>query len=194
MNVLVIGRMPSPITPIIRDSGRRVSESDVPIDVDYLQINAIEFIVSYGYRHIIQSAVIEHLRDRIVNLHISLLPWNRGADPNLWSFLEDTPKGVTIHCVDEGLDTGDIIVQKEIFFYPNGETLASTYEQLNQEIIGLFKQHWPDIAIGEAPRRRQPSGGSFHRTSDKERFLHLIAEQGWDTPVEELVGRALRDS
>ena len=54
-----------------------------------------------------------------------------GQDPNLWSFIEDTPKGVTIHEIDEGIDTGDIIFQKEIVLNSN-ETLASSYEKLQE--------------------------------------------------------------
>ena len=190
MNVLVVGKMPSPVKPIIRDSGCRVSECDVPIDVDYLKINAIEFIVSYGYRHIIQKPVIEHLRGRIVNLHVSLLPWNRGADPNLWSFLEDTPKGVTIHYLDEGLDTGDIIAQKELFFDEEYETLATTYEKLSGAIVELFRQYWPKIMDGQVQRLKQPVSGSSHRLEDKRRFEHLLAEKGWNTPVKEIVAKA----
>jgi methionyl-tRNA formyltransferase len=125
-------------------------------------------------------------------LHISLLPWNRGADPNLWSFLEDTPKGVTIHYVDEGLDTGDIIVQKEVFFDYSDENLATTYQKLNEEILELFKSEWPLISAGKAPRQKQPMGGSFHSSKDKKRFEYLFADKGWDTPVIKLVGRAGR--
>ena len=191
MNVLVVGKMPSPVTLIIRDNGCRVSEWAAPINVEYLKGNSIDFLVSYGYRHIIQKPVIEHLQGRIVNLHISLLPWNRGADPNLWSFLEDTPKGVTIHYVDEGLDTGDIIAQKELFFDEEYETLATTYEKLNDAIVELFREYWPKIMDGQVQRLKQPVSGSSHRLEDKRRFEHLLAERGWNTPVKELVAKAL---
>lgn len=191
MNVLVVGKMPSPVTPIIRDSGCRVSELASPINVDYLKVNKIDFLVSYGYRHIIQKPVIEHMQGSIINLHISLLPWNRGADPNLWSFLEDTPKGVTIHYVDRGLDTGDIIAQKELFFDEEYETLATTYEKLSEAIVELFRQYWPKIMDGQVQRLKQPVSGSSHRLEDKRRFEHLLAERGWNTPVKELVAKAL---
>jgi len=190
MNVLVVGKMPSPVTLIIRDNGCRVSEWAAPINVEYLKGNSIDFLVSYGYRHIIQKPVIEHLQGRIVNLHISLLPWNRGADPNLWSFLEDTPKGVTIHYVDEGLDTGDIIAQKELFFDEEYETLATTYEKLNDSIVELFREYWPKIMGGQVQGLKQPVSGSFHRLEDKHRFEHLLAEKGWNTPVKEIVAKA----
>lgn len=194
MNVLVLGVTPSPITPILRENGCVVTEYENSINVDFLKERAIEFAVSYRYRYIVTNAVIYYLRGKIINLHISLLPWNRGADPNLWSFLEDTPKGVTIHYVDDGLDTGDIIAQKESVFDSPEETLASTYKKLNSEIIELFRENWPLIATGNAPRMKQASGGSFHRIKDKDEFKHVLAEKGWDTPVEELSGLAVIQS
>ncbi len=194
MNVLVLGNIPSPITSVVRAYDCRVFKDDGLIDVEYLHSHLVDFTVSYRYRHIVRKPVIDYLRGRIINLHISCLPWNRGADPNLWSFLEDTPKGVTIHYMDEGLDTGDIVAQKEVSFELEGETLATTYKKLNEEILALFREHWPLIMRGEVQGRKQPPGGSFHRTKDKDRFTHLLADKGWDTPVVELVGKALINS
>jgi methionyl-tRNA formyltransferase len=191
MNVLVLGITPSPLTPIIKESGCFVIETENPIDTGYLQENSIDFMVSYRYRYIIKKPIIEYVRGDIINLHISFLPWNRGADPNLWSFLEDTPKGVTIHYVDEGLDTGDIIAQSEVFFDPAVETLATTYQTLSDKIVKLFKKHWPSIMRGEVQRKYQPTVGSFHRLKDKKKFEYLLLERGWDTPVKKLIGKAL---
>lgn len=192
MNVLVFGITPSPLTPMLEEHDCRVVECADPIDVEYLKSNAIEFAVSYRYRHIIRKPIIEYLRGNVINLHVSLLPWNRGSDPNLWSFLENTPKGVTIHYVDEGLDTGDIIAQKEVVFDTSAETLSTTYDRLNVEIVELFRLQWPLIMQSKADRRKQPFGGSFHKVKDKEQFAYLLTENGWDTPVEKLIGKALK--
>ena len=189
MNVLALGMQSSPITPIIKSAGASVIERTEPFDVDFLKANDIDFIVSYRFRHIIRKPVLDYLPGRVINLHISYLPWNRGADPNLWSFLEDTPKGVSIHYIDEGLDTGDIIVQRGVEFASSGETLATTYAELDHAIVELFDKTWPLIISGKSSRRRQVGEGSLHRSRDKERFVHLL-RYGWDTPVNELVGRA----
>ena len=147
--------------------------------------NGVTFVISYGYRHIVRKAVLERLGHRAVNLHIAYLPWNRGADPNFWSFVEGTPKGVTIHYMDEGIDTGDIIFQKEVTFTSGTETLATTYEKLQLEIQELFKQHWRQIKAGECPRLKQHSYGSLHRMKDKEPLSHLLTD-GFNTPVSSL--------
>lgn len=73
-----------------------------------------EFIISYNYKYIITQDIIDFMMGNIVNLHISYLPWNRGANPNFWSFMDDTPKGVSIHYINSGLDKGAIAFQKKI--------------------------------------------------------------------------------
>ena len=194
MTILVLGVIPSPLTSKIENHGLNVIECADPIDTEYLQTHSVEFAVSYRYRHIIQKAVIDNLNGNIINLHVSFLPWNRGADPNLWSFLEDTPKGVSIHYIDEGIDTGDIIAQKELLFNNDAETLASTYKKLNDEILELFKMYWEPIINGNTDRKKQMQTGSFHKISDKKTFQFLITDKGWETPVGNLVGKALVNS
>lgn len=194
MNILVLGPTSSPLSAIISENGGSVIECAEPVDLDFLKSNDIEIAVSYRYRHMIKRPVIRFLRGQIINLHISLLPWNRGADPNLWSFLEDTPKGITIHHVDEGIDTGDIIAQKEIRFDLGSETLATSYRKLNGSIIDLFREIWPKLLSGKCRCRSQLATGSIHYIKDKKRFEYLLREKGWDTPVHELIGKALDHS
>ena len=190
MNVLILGVIPSPLKPIVEGSDCNVLITDQKITVGFLRTHAVDFAVSYRYRHIIKKDIIDYLNGQIINLHISFLPWNRGADPNLWSFLENTPKGVTIHYIDEGIDTGDIIVQQTVGFDLEHDTLATSYFKLNEAIIQLFSDSWFLIKEGKIGGKRQPSGGTFHRESDKERYQLLISKKGWETPVKDLIGRA----
>lgn len=191
MNVLVLGNNNSAVTTIVRESSCSAMEYSHKFNVEFFKSHKVDFIVSYGYRHIISETVLDFIKDKVINLHISYLPWNRGADPNLWSFLEDTPKGVSIHFVDKGLDTGDLIAQKEVVFDEEGETLATTYDKLSGAILELFRLCWPTIVRGKAPRQQQPPGGSYHRLADKEKYMYLLAQKGWNTPVVELIGKAL---
>jgi methionyl-tRNA formyltransferase len=104
--------------------------------------------------------------------------------------LENTPKGVTIHAIDEGIDTGDILVQREVLF-GDGETLASTYVRLNHEMCDLFVHSWAGLRSGQIKGVPQlPAQGSLHKLRDRDRFAHLL-QRGWDTPVSELIGKAL---
>ncbi|OGL45292.1 MAG: hypothetical protein A2161_04525 [Candidatus Schekmanbacteria bacterium RBG_13_48_7] len=191
MKVLLLGPVGSPLVSIIRDSYCEPIEFEDKIDKQFLVNRTIDFVVSYRYRHILAKDIIDYLNGKIINLHISFLPWNRGSDPNLWSFLEDTPKGVTIHHIDEGIDTGDIIAQKQLYFDPEIDTLTTSYLTLNKEIVSLFNQYWPRIMCGESQRHKQHNSGSFHRTKDKKEFEFLLKNTGWNTPVRELIGKAL---
>lgn len=130
-----------------------------------------DLLVSYNYRYIIPESIIRVMKGKAVNLHISLLPWNRGSSPNFWSFIEDSPKGVTIHQLAEGLDTGDIILQKELYFDEKQETFKSTYEALQQEITALFKENFYDIVEEKCTMRPQEGAGSYHTKKDMKSFL-----------------------
>lgn len=134
---------------------------------------APSFIISFNYRHMIPEEVLRRMPGRVINLHTSLLPYNRGSNPNFFSFLYDTPKGVTIHLVDRGLDTGDLLCQKEITFDEEKETFASSYDRLLLEIADLFRENWEKIKRGDVVPRRQEGEGSFHRM----RELTAIREQ-----------------
>jgi methionyl-tRNA formyltransferase len=181
MKVLFLGPADSPLCSYLEQTEGSVISTTERLSPGFLSEADPEFLVSYGYRHIIKADVLERFPDRAVNLHISLLPWNRGADPNLWSFVDDTPKGVTIHYLDAGVDTGDVIAQRELFF-AQSETLRTTYDALQREIQSLFREHWPAIRVGGCRREKQKSGGSAHRLRDKEAIAHLLTA-GWETPV-----------
>lgn len=180
----------SPLEAFLRQGGDEVVRRDEPLDAAALAREGFSVLVSHGYRHILRPPVLDLFPGRAVNLHISLLPWNRGADPNLWSFLEDTPKGVTIHHLDPGVDTGDVIAQREVVMNP-GDTLRSSYARLQEEILSLFREQWPAIRAGTAPRTPQATAGTAHRLKDKEPYLDALA-LGWDTPVADLTAYGVR--
>ena len=141
------------------------------LNVGMLQRIQPGLVISYNYRHIVKKNMIDAVHGRIINLHTSMLPWNRGASPNLWSIIDNTPKGVTIHVLDEGLDTGDILLQKELFIDEERETLRSSYELLNQEIVKLLQDNWKYIYHGEWHPKKQINGGSKHTMKDLQDFL-----------------------
>lgn len=129
-----------------------------------------ELVISYNYKYIISQQIIDYTNNNLVNLHISFLPWNKGANPNYWSFVDNTPKGVTIHKISKGLDEGDIIVQKELFFDESKESFYTSYQKLHEEIVVLFKENWAAIKEGAYSQKKQPLGGSYHSIKDFEIF------------------------
>ena len=135
----------------------------------------IEFIVSYNYAHIVKEDVISLFPHKIINLHTSLLPWNKGASPNIWSFIEDTPSGVTIHEMDEGIDSGDILLQHELIFDYEMETLASSYHQSHKEMQKMFKAYWEKLKNNRIAPKKQVQGGTVHYKNDLLPYKDIIS-------------------
>ena len=181
MKLLFLGPNDSPLLEYLRSVETLVVSTMSRLDVAYLDAHKFDFLVSYNYRRILTGDILGRFPDRAVNLHIALLPWNRGADPNFWSFVEKTPKGVTIHYLDEGVDTGDIITQQAIDSFPD-DTFRMMYDRLHNEIQGMFIENWGYIRTGTCPRHKQPAMGTFHWSKEKDKYMHLLTDE-WDTPV-----------
>ena len=148
------------------------------------QFHGIEFIISYNYRHIVKQDVISLFPHRIINLHISMLPWNKGANPNIWSFIEGTPTGVTIHEINAGIDTGDILIQREIVFDNMAETLKSSYEKSHAIMSKLFRDNWHMIRNGSI--KPKPQVGTMHYVKDSCTFDHII---NYDDTIQDFVSK-----
>lgn len=145
-----------------------------PIDENDIERIKPKLVISYNYMHIVLKNVIDLLGNRIINMHISYLPWNRGANPNFWSFAENTPKGVTIHLLTEKLDQGDILFQKEVHMDSKKETFVSSYDKLHTEICNLLLDNWNAIVNGNQVPCKQTGVGSYHSISDFEQVYSKL--------------------
>lgn len=145
-----------------------------------------EFIISYNYIYMITEDIISYMRGKIINLHISYLPWNRGCSPNIWSFIENTPKGVTIHEVSSELDKGKILYQKECFFDISKETFISSYQKLHYMIMKLFQEKWEEIMMKKYILKEQQGIGSYHTKKDLQ-LLQKKINFDWNDNIEEFL-------
>ncbi len=190
MKVLFLGADASrQLSEWLRAQGEEVFFTDKKIDKESVVKYNPDIIISYNYRYIIKNDILSIPGRGAFNLHVSYLPWNKGAFPNVWSILENTPNGVTIHRIDNGIDTGDILLQKEVFFDESRETLKTSYEKLHMEIQKMFKENWEEVKEGKIEPKKQAQGGTLHYKKDSQQFAPFIQEKGWDTPVSVLMGR-----
>ena len=180
--ILFLGRSDSPVLVWLVSIGESVIQNSDKITPEFMYFHKINFIISYGYKHIIKKEILDLYPDRAINLHISYLPYNRGADPNFWSFIENTPKGVTIHYLDDGIDTGDIIIQEKVQFNNKQETLATSYFKLHSAIQKLFTNNWEDIKTKKIKSKKQIGPGTFHKEKDSFNLKYLLKED-WNTFV-----------
>tara|TARA_B100000579_G_scaffold402453_1_gene385702 strand:+ start:313 stop:897 length:585 start_codon:yes stop_codon:yes gene_type:complete len=188
LKILFLGDSNSPVYSWLKKTEKYVACETGVLTPNYIAKNNFNYLISYGYKHIIKKEILDLFNNKCINLHISYLPHNRGVDPNFWSFINKTPKGVTIHFIDENIDTGNIIVQKEVFFDDlASQTLASTYEILQCEIQKLFYQNWNKIKENKIQSIPQPKKGSFHLYKDKDSLLYLIKKEGWNTKITDIL-------
>jgi len=156
------------------------------INAEFIKDKKIDFIISDRYEYLIKEDVINLLKNKIINLHPSLLPWNRGYYPNFWSIFDDTPKGVSIHKIDKGIDTGDILVQKELFF-DDEDTLKTTYAKVRVAIVNLLFENWIKIKNFELKGfKRNDIQGTHYYKKDFDKIHHLIKKNGWNTKILEI--------
>lgn len=158
------------------------------LSIDYINSIKPELIISYNYKYLINKEIIDYMDGNIINLHISYLPWNKGSDPNFWSFIDETPKGVTIHRLEPGLDSGKIIYQKEIVLNPENESFESSYIKLNNEIVELFLSNWENIKFKRYNLRNQMGQGTYHRHKELEEVKKHVPFN-WDDNIAEYIER-----
>jgi len=151
--------------------------------IDLSDVKGSDLIISFGYSHILKSDFIDNCGCPIINLHIAYLPFNKGAHPNFWSFYDGTPSGVSLHLIDEGIDTGPILYQKQIKF-DHEKTFAETYKRLKKEIEGLFIENIQSILEKEWTERKQIEKGTLHYIRDLPKEF-----RGWDTLIEHEIKR-----
>ena len=96
-----------------------------------------------------------------LNLHPSLLPAYRGPVPVFWQLRDGAESGVTVHYMDEGLDTGDIAAQVAVSL-PDGITQTDAEQRLMLTGADLLPDILGDLARGFARRWTQPKGGSYY--------------------------------
>jgi UDP-4-amino-4-deoxy-L-arabinose formyltransferase/UDP-glucuronic acid dehydrogenase (UDP-4-keto-hexauronic acid decarboxylating) len=111
-----------------------------------------EMILSFYYRNIIPSKILNQARLGGLNLHGSLLPKYRGRAPANWVLINDEKKtGITLHEMIAKPDAGCIVAQREIPIEPR-ETIKTLYDKMVKQTRELLKEWYPKIEQGDYPR------------------------------------------
>lgn len=149
--------------------------------------------VSAFFGYILKKPILDVFPRGVINVHPALLPFNRGSYPNVWSIVEGTPAGVTVHYMDEGVDTGDLIAQREVVVESTdtGETL---YRRLEGVSVELFEEIWTPWREGKALRRPQMHGGTTHKLKDVATIdeIHLDKEYSARALIDVLRARSFK--
>lgn len=149
----------------IKNQGHEIVLYTEKPDVEWCRQGKFDLTVSYTYRYILTDDEIRALNNNVVNLHNSFLPFNRGADPNIWSLLDDTPRGVTLHYINTGLDKGEIIAQKFVL-KKDDDTFKSSYDALDMSAKELFKEAFYYYDYWNEMKKCPMGKGSYHSLKD----------------------------
>jgi methionyl-tRNA formyltransferase len=162
-------------------------------------------IVVVGYGRIIPQWMIDLPRFGNLNLHASLLPKYRGAAPIQWAIARgESVTGATTMRIDAGLDTGDILQQRELPIQPEdmAETLAPKLAAMGAGLMVETLQGLESGQVGPVPQdhsqathapilRKEDGRIDFHRTA-KEIFNRLRGFQPWPGAYTVFKGRNLQ--
>ena len=123
--------------------------------IDQIRALAPDLIVVIAYGQILPRAILEIPKIACLNLHASLLPRWRGAAPIQAAIAAgDHETGMTVIYMDEGLDTGDILLQRKIDISPS-ETGATLHDRLAEIAPEALLESLRLLAAGNAPRISQ---------------------------------------
>ena len=130
-----------PVVIVERTKGEPREDYDRKIDAAIRTLGDVDTIAALGWMFIVSPWFVSQWRNRIVNVHPALLPKHPGAH-GIADALNagDTESGMTIHFIDEGVDTGKIIEQKSCTILPD-----DTEETLKNRIQELEKEWYPKV-------------------------------------------------
>jgi methionyl-tRNA formyltransferase len=146
-----------------------------------------DVIVVMAYGQILPRTILEIPRIACLNLHASLLPRHRGAAPIQAAIVAgDRETGISVMYMDEGLDTGDVLLQKRIEIAPN-ETGGSLHDRLSEIAPTALMDALSQLQSGNASRTPQDSSAASYAPK-------LNREDGridWNEPAD-LIERKVR--
>jgi methionyl-tRNA formyltransferase len=144
-----------------------------------------DFIVVVAYGHIIPKWMIDLPKHGCINLHASLLPKYRGAAPIQWALIRgESVTGVTTMMIDEGLDTGDVLLKREVPIQDE-DTTETLSERLSGVGADLMVETLPKLIRAEIePQPQNHAQATFAPILKKE-----DGRIDWTLKAEEIRGR-----
>jgi methionyl-tRNA formyltransferase len=143
--------------PVIQPKSARTGELR-----DALKASGAELAIVVAYGKILPKDVLEALPRGCINVHASLLPKYRGAAPIQWAVIDGEPEtGVSIMQLDEGMDTGPVLLERRIRLDPSW-TSGDLFEHLKPVGAEALLEALERIAQGRAVPREQDHVRATH--------------------------------
>ena len=157
--------LPSPVKEEALRLGLEVFQPDrikKEENVEVLKKYPADVFVVAAFGQILSKEILDMPRYGCINIHASLLPMYRGAAPIQWAILNKEEKsGVTIMQMDEGLDTGDMLLKGETVIEKD-DTADSLHDKLSELGANLIVDALSKLEKGELTAVPQPEGPLFY--------------------------------
>lgn len=140
-----------------------------------LQNVSADVLLSVNFGYVFPAEMLSLFRYP-VNLHTGYLPYNKGSHPNVWSIIDGTPAGVTLHLMTTNVDDGEIIARREVPVSPleTGKSLYAKLEEASVELIGTV---FTELLTGEVHTSPMPEGGTFHFAREFDELCALSLDE-----------------
>lgn len=147
--MLLLQKLKDDFEVVLTVTTKEKMDADFAQKIKELKID-LAVVIDYGL--LIPKIVFAAPKLQTINIHFSLLPKYRGANPDSFVILnKEKTTGISFVLIDEGFDTGDILAQKEVTIFPN-ETAGELHQRLYQEtekIISYIIKLWGDYKMGK---------------------------------------------
>ena len=183
--------IPSPVKEFAIKKGFEIYQPEkVKNNTEFIEeIKALkpDVICVVAYGKILPKEILDIPKQGCINVHGSLLPKYRGAAPIQWAVLNgDKKTGITTMYMNEGMDTGDMILKEEVTIGEN-ETTGELWDRLSKIGGKLLVETLKRIEQGTAPREKQGEDFTLAPMLDKQ-----MAKIDWENKTAEQIKNLVR--
>lgn len=143
-------------------------------DIHFNDLADYSIIFSLHCKKIFPKYITEKFK--CINIHPGYNPFNRGMFPHVWSIINGLPAGATIHEMDEGIDTGPIIAQREVPVTPY-DTSDTLYKRVIEEELSLLTLNLGDILKGDYQTKQPKVKGNYNSLADFKKLCEIDPEE-----------------
>lgn len=179
------------------------AEQNVPVFIgnpregrllEFLEDKSCDIILSINYLYLIERDIVCFPKRYAINFHGSLLPKYRGRTPHVWAIIKGEKKcGITAHLIDEGCDTGPIIIQQEVEIMEDdtGQNILEKYKYLYpvlvKEVLSKVERNNIELTIQDETEatffgKRTPSDGMIDWSWQTIRINNWVRAQSHPYP------------
>lgn len=162
--------------------------------LEFLEDKSCDIILSINYLYLIERDIVCFPKRYAINFHGSLLPKYRGRTPHVWAIIKGEKKcGITAHLIDEGCDTGPIIIQQEVEIMEDdtGQNILEKYKYLYpvlvKEVLSKVERNNIELTIQDETKatffgERTPSDGMIDWSWQTIRINNWVRAQSHPYP------------